>query len=90
MAEHPRNFIAGGWVEASETAPNLNPSNTADVVGHFPRAHRHDAEAAAAAAREAFPAWSRATPQVRHDALKRIGDEILARKDELGHLLSRE
>jgi aldehyde dehydrogenase (NAD+) len=28
--------------------------------------------------------------QERHDILKRVGDEILARKDELGRLLSRE
>ncbi len=88
---HPhRNYIAGEWVEAAETAPDLNPSNTADVIGHFPRASRADAGRAIAAAADAFPAWSRSTPQARHDALKRIGDEILARKDELGRLLSRE
>jgi aldehyde dehydrogenase (NAD+) len=28
--------------------------------------------------------------QLRHDILKRVGDEILARRDELGRLLSRE
>ena len=49
-----------------------------------------DAERAIAAAKAAFPAWSRSSSQERHDILKRIGDEILARKDELGRLLSRE
>ena len=39
---------------------------------------------------DAFPAWSRSTLQLRHDILKRVGDEILARKDEIGRLLSRE
>src|SRR5262249_3523344 len=48
------------------------------------------ANEAAAAAKEAFPAWSRSTVQLRHDILKRVGDEILARKDELGRLLSQE
>src|SRR5262249_34974074 len=33
---------------------------------------------------------SHSTPQDRYDALKKISDEILARKDELGRLLSRE
>jgi alpha-ketoglutaric semialdehyde dehydrogenase len=90
MTIHAKNFIGGEWVEASQKAPNLNPSNTQDVIGEFPRASRADAERAIAAAREAFPAWSRSTPQARHDILKKIGDEILARKEELGRLLSRE
>jgi aldehyde dehydrogenase (NAD+) len=90
MTIHAKNFIAGEWVEAGNAAPDLNPSNTNDVVGEFPRGSRADAERAIAAARDAFPAWSRSTPQERHDILKRIGDEILARKEELGRLLSRE
>jgi aldehyde dehydrogenase (NAD+) len=90
MTIHAKNFIAGDWVAAANAAPDLNPSNTGDIVGEFPRASRGDAEAAVAAARNAFPAWSRSSPQERHDILKRIGDEILARKDELGRVLSRE
>jgi aldehyde dehydrogenase (NAD+) len=90
MTFQAKNFIAGEWVGAGDAAPDINPSNTADVVGEFPRGNRADAERAIAAAKDAFPAWSRSTPQVRHDLLKRIGDEILARKDELGRLLSRE
>ncbi|HEY8383588.1 MAG TPA: aldehyde dehydrogenase family protein [Microvirga sp.] len=90
MTIHARNYIGGEWVKASQAAPDLNPSNTNDVVGEFPRGSRADAERAIAAARHAFPAWSRTTPQERHDILKRIGDELLARKDEIGRLLSRE
>jgi hypothetical protein len=84
-----RNFIAGEWVAASDTTPDINPSNTDDVVGHFPKASVADAERAILAARDAFPAWSRSAPQLRHDILKRIGDELLARKDEIGAILSR-
>jgi alpha-ketoglutaric semialdehyde dehydrogenase len=90
MTIQAKNFIAGEWTAAANAAPDINPSDTNDVVGEFPRASRADAERAVAAAKAAFPAWSRSTPQERHDALKRIGDEILARKDELGRLLSRE
>jgi alpha-ketoglutaric semialdehyde dehydrogenase len=90
MTIQARNFIAGEWVEAANLAPDLNPSNTGDIVGHFPQGGAAEAERAIAAAREAWPAWSRSNPQLRHDILKRIGDEILARKDELGALLSRE
>ncbi len=84
-----KNFIAGEWLGDSG-AQNINPSNTGDVVGDYVRATKADAERAIAAAKAAFPAWSHSTPQERHDALKRIGDEIIARKDELGRLLSRE
>ena len=38
----------------------------------------------------AFAKWSRTTPQERFDILDRAGTEILARKEELGRLLSRE
>lgn len=90
MTEHARNFIAGEWVAAQDAAPDINPSNTADVVGEFPRASKAETERAIEAARAAFPAWSRTTIQERHDILKRISDEILARKEELGRILSRE
>ncbi len=85
-----QNFIGGNWSKASAGAPDVNPSNTKDVVGEYARASKAEAEAAIKAAKAAFPAWSLATPQVRYDALKKISDEILARKDELGKLLARE
>ena len=84
------NFIAGEWLRATQAAEDINPSNTADVVGLFARADAKATGEAIEAAREVFPAWSRSGIQQRHDILKRIGDEILARKDELGRLLARE
>jgi alpha-ketoglutaric semialdehyde dehydrogenase len=90
MTIHAKNFIAGEWVGAADMAPDVNPSNTRDVVGEFPRAAKADAERAIAAARSAAPGWARSTPQERHDALKKVSDEILARKEELGAILSRE
>ena len=84
------NYIAGEWVAAADASADINPSNTGDVLGQYPQASAADAERAIAAARDAFPAWSRSTPQLRHDILKRIGDELLARKDEIGAILSRE
>src|SRR5215813_8611625 len=89
MAVH-QNYIAGAWAEAAEPAPNINPSNLSDVVGEYARANETQVRAAIAAARAAFPAWARGGVQARADMLERIGNEILARKDELGALLSRE
>lgn len=90
MTEHFKNLIAGEWVEGASTSKNVNPSDTNDVVGEYARASKAQAEQAIAAAKTAFPAWSRTTPQDRYEILKKASDEILARKDELGTLLSRE
>ena len=85
-----QNFINGDWAQAREQAPNINPSNTADVVGEFARADEAQARAALAAAKAAAPGWARGPIQARADMLDKIGNEILARKDELGTLLARE
>lgn len=84
-----QNLIAGEWV-GSEAIKNINPSNTDDVVGEYARASADDTKAAIAAAKAAFPAWSRSGILERHAILRKTADEILARKDELGRLLSRE
>ncbi len=89
MAVH-QNYINGEWAKAGAGAPNINPSNVADVVGEYARADEAQVRAAIAAARAAFPAWSRGSIQARADMLDKIGAEILARKDELGTLLARE
>src|SRR3954462_11242287 len=85
-----QNLIAGEWMEGVAVNRDLNPSNLDDVVGEYARADARQAETAIDAAHEAFKSWSRATPEERSDVLDRIGTEILARKDEIGRLLSRE
>src|SRR5215217_7343973 len=90
MATAFPNLIDGRTVDSTNRTPDVNPSNLDDVVGDFARASISDAQMAIAAARTAFEKWSRTTPQERFDVLDRAGTEILARKEELGRLLSRE
>ncbi|MGL4243000.1 MAG: aldehyde dehydrogenase family protein [Beijerinckiaceae bacterium] len=90
MTEHFRNIIAGEPAASANATRNVNPSNLNDVIGEFASGSKADAEAAVAAAKAAFPAWSQSNPQLRHDILKKASDEVLARKDELGRILSRE
>ena len=90
MSELHRNYIAGEWVEGDAVSRNVNPSNTDDVVGHLRPCDAAQVGSAIAAAKAAFPAWSRSTPQERHDILLRASTEILARREELGRLLARE
>ncbi|HET6157654.1 MAG TPA: aldehyde dehydrogenase family protein [Dongiaceae bacterium] len=84
------NFIGGEQVAGSQATRNINPSNIDDVIGEFASGSASDVAAAVGAAKAAFPAWSRTTPQERHDILKKAADEVLARKEELGRILSRE
>lgn len=90
MTQQFNNLINGEWVGSRTYSPNINPSDVSDVVGEYAQAEISDVELAVEAARAAFSAWSTTTPQVRFDALDKIGNELLARKDELGALLARE
>jgi len=90
MTELHRNYIAGEWVAGAEAAKNINPSDITDVIGEYARADRAQAEQAIAAARAAFPAWAASSVQDRANLLDTVGNMLLARKDELGRLLSRE
>ncbi|MBY5778007.1 aldehyde dehydrogenase family protein [Rhizobium leguminosarum] len=84
-----QNLIAGEWVGSNATR-NINPSDTNEVVGLYADGSADDTRNAIAAAKAAFPAWSRSGIWERHVILKKTGDEIMARKDELGALLARE
>jgi aldehyde dehydrogenase (NAD+) len=84
------NLIGGQWQAASAYSPNVNPSNLSDVIAEYAQGDEAQVDAAVAAARAAFPAWSVGNVQARSEALERIGVEILARREELGTLLARE
>ena len=84
------NLIGGQWTEGVRTYQNTNPSDIRDMIGDYAVASREQALEAVAAAHAAFPAWSLSTPQQRFDILDAVGNEIIARKAELGDLLARE
>jgi len=89
MAELHKNLIDGEWL-GTEGKENINPSDLKDVVGVYAQASAEETKQAIAAAKAAFPAWSRSGILERHAILRKTADEILARKQELGELLSRE
>jgi aldehyde dehydrogenase (NAD+) len=90
MTEQYRNFIAGEWVSGASAKENINPSDVSDVIGLYAHADAAQTQAAIAAAKAAQPVWAATTPQQRADALEFIGAELLARKEEVGRMLSRE
>ncbi|NIV18223.1 MAG: aldehyde dehydrogenase family protein [Woeseiaceae bacterium] len=84
------NYIGGEWTHSDRTIENVNPSDTSDVIGRYASATPAEALQAVDAAREAFSGWSQSGLEERKAILDAIGDELIARKDELGRLLSRE
>lgn len=85
-----KNYVAGEWIDSAAATINRNPADLTDVVGEYARGDKALVERAVAAAQLAFVKWSQSTPQERADILDRIGSELLARRDELGKLLTRE
>ena len=92
MADKFKNFIGGQWVEPStgEYFENRNPAKQSDLIGLWPRSGREDVDRAAAAAKDAFPAWSRLPAPARGDILRKVGDLLTARKDEVARAATRE
>jgi alpha-ketoglutaric semialdehyde dehydrogenase len=90
MANRFHNYIGGEWIAGAAWAPNRNPSDLGDVIGEYAQADAAQTNAAVAAARGAFPAWSVSSIQDRANMLDKAGSDILARKDEIGRLLARE
>jgi acyl-CoA reductase-like NAD-dependent aldehyde dehydrogenase len=83
-------LIGGRWVEAGDgTYDIINPA-TEQVVGQAPNASLDDANAAAAAAKEAFPAWAATPVEERLALLKKAAAAIRAKNDELVPLVIAE
>jgi len=87
-----RNLIRGEWVGArsGRTFASRNPANRDELIGEFPASAAADVDAAVAAAKEAFPAWSATPAPKRGEILFRIARLLVEHKDELARLMTRE
>ncbi len=92
MPQTFQNFIDGSWCDAAskETFTDVNPARRSDTIGLFPQSAGEDVDRAVRAARNAFPEWSRMPAPRRGDLLKKLGDLLVERKDELAFEMTRE
>ncbi|MEW1589858.1 aldehyde dehydrogenase family protein [Micromonospora vinacea] len=87
--------VAGHWIGgetvtgSAGTLPVVNPA-TGEVVAETPAGTAADVDAAVAAARAAFPAWSATTPRHRADVLRRLGAGLAARTEEIAQAITAE
>lgn len=92
MAETFQNYIGGRWQDAASgaTFESRNPARRSDLIGSFPQSSKEDVDAAVRAANEAFNAWRLMPAPKRGDILRRLGDILTERKDEMAFEMTRE
>src|SRR4030081_2398649 len=90
--ERRQNRSGGEWVAPAtqKYAPCLNPADTREVLGHFPRSGAADAKAAIDAAAKAFPAWSSTPGPERGRILGRAHAILKSRVELVAEALCRE
>lgn len=84
-------FLDGVWTGGAEgrTFDVISPSN-GEVVGRAPDLGRDDTRRAIEAAHAAWPSWRSLTAKERAAVLRRWFELIMAHRDELARLMSRE
>lgn len=83
-------YIGGEWQAGVSTVANINPSDISENIGNFAQASADQVQQAISAAKHAQPEWEKTPIERKQAVLQAIGDELIARCDELGTLLSRE
>lgn len=83
------HYIDGQWVSGGATYPVRNPANGA-LIAEVARGGAEETDAAIAAAERALPAWCALTAKERSARIRRWGDLMLQRQDDLARLLSTE
>ena len=87
-----RNLIGGKWVDAKsgKTFTSVSPANHEEVIGTFPASGSEDVDAAVAAAKAAFGAWSLMPAPKRGEILFKVARLLAEHKEELSRLMTRE
>ena len=85
------NFIGGAFVPPASNAylDDVAPA-TGEVIAEIPDSDERDVNAAVAAAREAFPSWSRTPVEQRSRLLLKLADLIEQNLEELAQMESRD
>jgi alpha-ketoglutaric semialdehyde dehydrogenase len=89
---HSLNFIGGRWVEPAtgEWFENRNPARHSERIGLWPRSGAEDVRRAVDAAWRGFEVWRRTPAPERGAILKRVGDLLSDRKEEIARAATRE
>ena len=86
------NHIGGNWISSAtgKAAPNVNPADTADIVGRFQVSDAGDARQAVEAAQAAFAGWRDTPISKRAAILFRAAQYLEDRAGDIARELTRE
>ncbi len=85
------NYVAGAWAEpvATATQETRNPAS-GELLARVPLSGGADVDAAARAAREAFPGWRAMSPLKRARAVMALRELLDGHRDELAAIVTRD
>lgn len=93
MTTNYKNLINGEWkpAKSGNYFENRNPANwNEDLIGNFPLSEESDVDEAVEAAKKAFDKWRLVPAPKRGDVLKRVGDIMTEKKNEIAFEMTRE
>jgi acyl-CoA reductase-like NAD-dependent aldehyde dehydrogenase len=84
-----RLFVGGMWVQDTESMPVID-KYTGEIIGSVPVASRETVESAIAAARAAFPEYSRMPAHKRFRILEKAAQLLQKHQEEIAAVICRE
>lgn len=92
MVDTHQNYVGGKWITASteETVDVVDPANPDEVINSYQQSSAGDAADAVDAAATAAGEWGTTPAPQRGDVLRRAGDILADRKEELTQHLTAE
>ncbi|MEO6156876.1 MAG: aldehyde dehydrogenase family protein, partial [Ilumatobacteraceae bacterium] len=91
MRAYENLYINGKWIPSNGSGTHsVTDSATEEVIATIPEGNAADVDAAVAAAKAAFPAWSALAKEQRADYLMKIVAGLESRTDEIAETISKE
>ena len=86
------NYIGGEWVKSAsgEWFDNVNPADTTDIIGRFPKSNAEDVDKAVAAAKSAATKWRQTPAPKRAELLFNLAEIIRDNKQRYTEEMTRE
>ncbi len=91
MRTYEQLYIDGAWVSPAGTdVLEVTDSTSEELFASIPAGTPADVDRAVTAARSAFPAWAEESAPERGKLLRRVAEELEARRDELAEIIAHE
>jgi alpha-ketoglutaric semialdehyde dehydrogenase len=84
------SYVDGEWREGDRRSPRTNPARLRETVANTALADQGVAKSAIASAKAAFPEWRATLATARLEILRKTGDLLDARAEQIGRDLTRE